>query len=63
MWIFLKQMYETKKIGIRVYRFMKDIYDFHQGKRPVRDFYRALRAKWEDLDYYCRDDSYTATRH
>ncbi|KAF3772155.1 hypothetical protein EJ110_NYTH58588 [Nymphaea thermarum] len=52
MWVILEQMYGQKKKAIRTYQLMKTVYGLRQGNLSVADYYGALKAKWEDLDYY-----------
>ncbi|KAF3773376.1 hypothetical protein EJ110_NYTH55440 [Nymphaea thermarum] len=52
MWMILEQMYGQKKKAIRTYQLMKSVYGLRQGNLSVADYYGALKAKWEDLDYY-----------
>lgn len=40
------------KKGRSYLQLMKDILLFLSGEETVSDYYRALKAKWEDLDYY-----------
>lgn len=44
-------MYGAKRKDVYVYQPMKDIYSLQQGKK-LSDYYYALKAKWEDFDYY-----------
>ncbi|KAF3776526.1 hypothetical protein EJ110_NYTH48004 [Nymphaea thermarum] len=52
MWVILEQMYSQKKKAIQTYQLMKTVYGLRQGNLFVADYYGALKAKWEDLDYY-----------
>ncbi|KAF3791498.1 hypothetical protein EJ110_NYTH14363 [Nymphaea thermarum] len=52
MSVILEQMYGQKKKAIRTYQLMKTVYRLRQGNLSVADYYGALKAKWEDLDYY-----------
>ncbi|KAF3776054.1 hypothetical protein EJ110_NYTH48327 [Nymphaea thermarum] len=54
MWVILEQMYGQKKKAIRTYQLMKTVYGLWQGNLSIADYYGALKAKWEDLDY-CSD--------
>ncbi|KAF3784879.1 hypothetical protein EJ110_NYTH27538 [Nymphaea thermarum] len=52
MWVVLEQMYGQKKTAIRTYQIMKTVYGLRQGNSSVADYYGALKAKWEKLDYH-----------
>ncbi|KAF3775818.1 hypothetical protein EJ110_NYTH46492 [Nymphaea thermarum] len=52
MWVVLEQMHEQKKTAIRTYQIMKTVYGLRQGNSSVADYYGALKAKWEELDYH-----------
>ncbi|KAF3771713.1 hypothetical protein EJ110_NYTH58676 [Nymphaea thermarum] len=52
MWVVLKQMYGQKKTAIRTYQIMKIVYGLRQGNSSVAEYYGALKAKWEELDYH-----------
>ncbi|KAF3772057.1 hypothetical protein EJ110_NYTH58860 [Nymphaea thermarum] len=52
MWVVLEQMYGQKKMAIRTYQIMKTVYGLRQGNSSVADYYGALKAKWEELDYH-----------
>ncbi|XP_049935128.1 uncharacterized protein LOC126410301 [Nymphaea colorata] len=52
MWVILEQMYGQKKTTIRTYQLMKTVYGIRQRNLSVADYYGALKAKWEVLDYY-----------
>ncbi|KAF3791514.1 hypothetical protein EJ110_NYTH14249 [Nymphaea thermarum] len=41
-----------KKKAIRTYQLMKTVYGLRQGNLSVAYYYGALKAKWEELDYY-----------
>lgn len=42
----------VKNKDVRAYQLMKDLFSLRQGEKSVGDFYRTLKGKWEDLDYY-----------
>ncbi|KAF3772817.1 hypothetical protein EJ110_NYTH56890, partial [Nymphaea thermarum] len=52
MWVILEQMYGQKKTVIRTYHIMKTVYGLQQGNSSVADYYGALKAKWDELDYH-----------
>ncbi|KAF3778163.1 hypothetical protein EJ110_NYTH44021 [Nymphaea thermarum] len=52
MWVVLEQMYGQKKTDIRTYQVMKTVYNLRQGSSSVAEYYGALKAKWEELDYH-----------
>ncbi|KAF3776618.1 hypothetical protein EJ110_NYTH46653 [Nymphaea thermarum] len=52
MWVVLDQMYGQKKTDIRTYQVMKTVYNLRQGSSSVAEYYGALKAKWEELDYH-----------
>ncbi|KAF3771797.1 hypothetical protein EJ110_NYTH59529 [Nymphaea thermarum] len=52
MWVVLEQMYGQKKTDIRMYQVMKTVYNLRQGSSSVAEYYGALKAKWEELDYH-----------
>ncbi|KAF3773009.1 hypothetical protein EJ110_NYTH54393 [Nymphaea thermarum] len=52
MWVVLEQMYGQKKTAIRTYQVMETVYNLRQGNSSVADYYGALKAKWEELDYH-----------
>ncbi|KAF3773995.1 hypothetical protein EJ110_NYTH54106 [Nymphaea thermarum] len=52
MWVVLEQMYGQKKTDIRTYQVMKTVYNLRQGSSSVAEYYGALTAKWEELDYH-----------
>ncbi|KAF3783756.1 hypothetical protein EJ110_NYTH31358, partial [Nymphaea thermarum] len=52
MWVVLEQMYGQKKTAIPTYQIMKTVYGLRQGNSSVADYYGALKAKWEELDYH-----------
>ncbi|XP_031502234.1 uncharacterized protein LOC116265635 [Nymphaea colorata] len=52
MWVVLEQMYGQKKRAIRTYQIVKTVYGLRQGNPSVADYYGALKAKWEELDYH-----------
>ncbi|KAF3777323.1 hypothetical protein EJ110_NYTH45995, partial [Nymphaea thermarum] len=52
MWVVLEQMYGQKKTDIRTYQVMKTVYNLRQGSSFVAEYYGALKAKWEELDYH-----------
>ncbi|KAF3772174.1 Glutamate--cysteine ligase [Nymphaea thermarum] len=52
MWVVLKQMYGQKKTAIHTYQVMKTVYNLRQGNSSVAEYYGALKAKWEELDYH-----------
>ncbi|XP_049935633.1 uncharacterized protein LOC126410390 isoform X2 [Nymphaea colorata] len=52
MWVVLEQMYGQKKTAIRTYQVMKTVYGIRQGTSSVAEYYGALKAKWEELDYH-----------
>ncbi|KAF3772483.1 hypothetical protein EJ110_NYTH57788 [Nymphaea thermarum] len=52
MWVVLEKMYGQKKMDIRTYQVMKTVYNLRQGSSSVVEYYGALKAKWEELDYH-----------
>ncbi|KAF3772238.1 hypothetical protein EJ110_NYTH58405, partial [Nymphaea thermarum] len=52
MWVVLEQMYGQKKTDIRTYQVMKTVYNLRQGSSSIAEYYGALKAKWEELDYH-----------
>ncbi|KAF3784483.1 KINESIN-13A Kinesin-13A [Nymphaea thermarum] len=52
MWVVLEQMFGQKKMAIRTYQIMKTVYGLRQGNSSVAEYYGALKAKWEELDYH-----------
>ncbi|KAF3779034.1 hypothetical protein EJ110_NYTH34942 [Nymphaea thermarum] len=52
MWMVLEQMYGQNKMAICTYQVMKTVYNLRQGNSFVADYYGALKAKWEELDYH-----------
>lgn len=63
MWLILEEMYSEKSNPVNLYDLEVAIHDTKQGTHSVCEYYRALRALWEEQDSFDIKDWDTVDDH